>query len=161
MPARTSTVTSSTRIANLALALATAAFLARAAHSGSQGAGADADDFITGGGWIDETPNANRADFGFKVGVDHAGDFAGQLNYVDRRADVHLKAESITSYIAIDAVTREFTGTARINGESGFTFTVTVSDVDEPGTADSFEIAVSSGYAAGGVLEGGNIQLHD
>jgi hypothetical protein len=56
---------------------------------------------------------------------------------------------------------RRIEGTAKINGQSGFTYEVTVCDHGEPGDADTFDLSLSNGYAASGNLQGGNIQLHD
>ena len=125
------------------------------------GGGAPVEDFVTGGGWIDGTPSGERANFGLKAGFDGVS-FFGHLNYIDKDEGMHVKAESITAYTAIDATTRRILGTARIDGESGFTFELIVSDVDEPGRPDEFELTLSNGYTASDTLQGGgNIQLHD
>jgi hypothetical protein len=125
------------------------------------GAGAGAEDFVTGGGWIDGTPTGARGNFGLKGGMDENGAFFGHLNYVDHEDNMHVKAESITGYVLIDETTRQIEGTARIDKESGFTFTLIVSDAGEPGAADTFELTLSNGYTASGTLQGGNIQLHE
>ena len=52
-------------------------------------------------------------------------------------------------------------GTAEINHQSGFTYTVDVADNGEPGTNDTFAITLSNGYSAGSIVSGGNIQLHN
>lgn len=116
-------------------------------------------DFVTGGGFIN-TDNG-KANFGFVAGFKPNHDtLSGNLNYVDRAADIHLKSQSITSYGG-EGNTRTFSGDATINGEGGFTYTVTVSDNGEPGKGnDTFSIEISNGYRASGVLAGGNIQLH-
>ena len=119
------------------------------------------DDFVTGGGWIVGTPTGARANFGLKGGVDVNGAFFGNLNYVDHATNMHVKSDTITNYVIVDATTRTIEGTATIDGVPGFTFSVTVSDAGEPGSSDTFEITLSSGYSASGTLQGGNIQLHD
>lgn len=124
------------------------------------GAGVSADDFVTGGGWIVGTPSGKRANFAIKGGVAADGDFAGHLNYIDHSDGMHVKAADITSYVALDDTTRELQGTASIDGVPGFTFIVVVSDGGEPGRSDTFDLELSSGYSASGVLQGGNIQLH-
>ncbi len=117
-------------------------------------------DFITGGGQITGTPSGNRADFGLAAGtVGNA--FWGHLNYVDQTANLHVKATAITAYDLVDAKTRRIQGNAEINGQDGFTFTVEAADNGEPGTSDTFNISLSSGYQAGGPLTHGNIQLHN
>jgi hypothetical protein len=49
---------------------------------------------------------------------------------------------------------------AEINGQAG-DYVVDVEDNGEPGRADRFEITLSNGSTAEGMLKGGNIQLHD
>jgi hypothetical protein len=71
----------------------------------------------------------------------------------------------VTAYSALDAVTRRIVGTARMNGQGGFTYQVDVSDNGEPCRNDGFAIRLwnASGalvYSASGTLGGGNIQLH-
>jgi len=121
--------------------------------------GVPADDFVTGGGWITGTPSGARANFGFKAGSDDTGAVFGNLNYIDHSTNLHVKAGTITSYIVLNPTTRQFQGSATIDGAAG-TFTATVTDAGEPGTADTFAITLSTGYAASGTLQGGNIQLH-
>ena len=51
-------------------------------------------------------------------------------------------------------------GTAEINGGNG-TYAADVADNGEPGRGrDIFTLTLSTGYTAGGAIEGGNIQLH-
>jgi len=120
--------------------------------------GAQEVDMVTAGGWITGTPTGARANFGV-VARDPATP-SGNLNYVDHGDRIHVKSESITSYTIVDDTTRQITGTASIDGVSGFTFTATLVDAGEPGTADSFELTLSSGYSASGTLQGGNVQIH-
>ena len=116
-------------------------------------------DFVTGGGFIDAS--GEKGNFGFVAGFKPGQSaMSGQLNYLDHGRGIHVKASSITGYDGTGN-TRTFSGDATVNGEPGFTFKVTVSDVAEPGRGvDSFEIWVSNEYHAGGKLAGGNIQLH-
>src|SRR5438034_4246404 len=116
-------------------------------------------DFVTGGGFIDAS--GGKGNFGFVAGFKPGQTvMSGQLNYLDHGAGIHVKASGITGYEGTGN-TRTFSGDATVNGETGFTFKVTVSDVAEPGKgADSFEIGLSNGYHASGRLAGGNIQLH-
>ena len=55
---------------------------------------------------------------------------------------------------------RRITGTCEINGQSGFSYSVDVADNGEPGRNDTFNLHLSNGYGASGLLAGGNIQLH-
>lgn len=116
-------------------------------------------DFVTGGGFINT--DSGKANFGFVAGFKPNQETpSGQLNYIDHAAKMHLKSTSVTSYDGVDN-TRTFSGDATINGQSGFTYTVTVTDNGEPGKGvDKFSIEISNGYKASGVLAGGNIQLH-
>ncbi len=116
-------------------------------------------DFITGGGRIDRTPTGTPAAFGVAGGTID-GVLWGHLNYVDRTADVHVRGTAVTGYEIVNDTTRRITGNAEINGVGGFTYTVESTDNGEPGTLDTFNLALSSGYQAGGLLARGNIQLH-
>jgi len=115
--------------------------------------GKPAGDFVTGGGWIND-----KSTFGVSGGI-KKNKFWGQLLYNDHNG-VQVKSTEVTNYIVIDAVTRQIEGLAKINGEGSFAYTVVVVDNGEPGRNDSFNIVLSTGYNASGILNGGNIQLH-
>jgi len=116
-------------------------------------------DFVTGGGWINV--DAKRGNFGFNAGFKpNASSPTASFNYIDHNTGMHVKSTSITVYVqGASPTTRHFEGDATIDGVSG-TYSVDVADNDEPGTTDTFAIVLSNGYAAGGTLAGGNIQLH-
>lgn len=113
-------------------------------------------DFVTGGGWIN-----NKSTFGVSGGIKN-NSFWGNLSFNDHAKSngVKVKSTSVTGYIVLDAVTRQIEGIANVNGESGFKFTLIVTDNGEPGRDDSFSLTLSNGYHVSGVLQGGNIQLH-
>lgn len=125
------------------------------------------EDRVTGGGWIDGTNG--KGTFGVSGGTKRGG-FRGQLSYEDHgqkgsRDDVKIKSTGVTGYSALDAVTRRIAGTARMNGQRGFTYQVDVSDNGGPGRNDVFALTVWNAagavvYSASGTLKGGNIQLH-
>jgi len=122
-------------------------------------------DFVSGGGWINPT-ESSRANFGFNAGL-KAGSSTpdGHLNYIDHGAGMKVKATSVDAYgRGLTATSRNFSGSAEVNGVAGYTYSVEVADNGEPGRADTFSITLSSNgkqvYAAGGTLGGGNIQLH-
>jgi len=117
-------------------------------------------DFVTGGGWI-QLQNC-RANFGFNAGFKGAsGTPEVQLNYIDHTTGMHVKATSVTEYVATGPTSRRFKGGAEIDGVPGQSYDVEVADNGEPGrNTDSFSIQLSNGYRAGGKLAGGNIQLH-
>jgi hypothetical protein len=116
-------------------------------------------DFVTGGGWI--PLRTTRGNFGFNAGFKpNASSPTVSFNYIDHDTGMHVKAASITVYVVGSSpTTRHFEGDASIDGVLG-TYAVDVSDNGEPGTADTFAMVLSNGYAVGGTLGGGNIQLH-
>jgi len=71
-----------------------------------------------------------------------------------------VKGTGVTDYKVVNATTRHIEGTAEINGQPG-RYLVDVADEGEPGRADSFHLQLSNGYEATGVLNGGNLQLHN
>ncbi|MBI4168864.1 MAG: cadherin-like domain-containing protein [Acidobacteria bacterium] len=112
----------------------------------------------TGGGWI--SSGNSRANFGFNATRSLAGQTSGHLTYDDKGAKVKVMSESISSLV-LTGNKATFSGSCTVNKKSGFTFTVEVTDEGEPGTSDTFTIRLSNGYATGGTLGGGNIQIHN
>lgn len=108
----------------------------------------------------------NDTSGGFNVQSSDGTTFKGQLQFSDKLEDINLHSESMTA-LAVDpsGTTATFKGTAKVNGEPGYTFKVIVEDNGEPGTGDSFLIVVKDStdttiYLKGGTLSGGNIQIH-
>ena len=117
-------------------------------------------DFVTGGGWITGTPSGAKGTFGVSGGIKN-GAFWGHLTYIDHGPNgPKVKGTGVTTYVVVDATTRRIEGSAEIDGQSGFTYTVIVADNGEPGRNDTFTLSLSNGYTASGSLGGGNIQLH-
>src|SRR5712691_103099 len=121
-------------------------------------------DFVTGGGWITGTPSGAKGTFGVAGGIKN-GALWGHLTYIDHGQNgLKVKGTGVTAYTAPDLKThptlRRIEGTAEVNGQSGFTYQVDVSDNGEPGRSDTFSLTLSNGYSASGSLDGGNIQLH-
>jgi hypothetical protein len=117
-------------------------------------------DFVTGGGWIEQSGQKNnKATFGVSGGIKQ-NQFWGQLSFDDHSNSIKVKSTAVTGYFVLGPVTRRIEGTATINGEGSFTYTVIVTDNGEPGRNDSFSLALSTGYSISGTLSGGNIQLH-
>jgi len=115
-------------------------------------------DFVTGGGWI-IAPSGSKGTFGVAGGIMGKG-LWGHLTYIDHGASLRVKGISVTGYTVTAPNSRRIKGTCEINGVPG-TYTVEVTDNGEPGKGkDLFTITLSNGYTAGGLLEGGNIQLH-
>jgi hypothetical protein len=118
---------------------------------------------VSGGGRIDPSDVPGKAAFGFDVEFVSGGAApTGELNYVDRESGLELAATSLDSLV-ISGTHVKFTGTATVNGVPGKRFEVQVDDLGEPGSSDTFSIRIvePGGYAAGGVLVGGNIQIHE
>jgi len=127
---------------------------------GENGAGHfEVTDRLTGGGFITGTPSGAKGNFGVAGGVKN-GALWGHLNYIDHGTGMHVKHVTITAYSATNPNERQISGTCEINGTGGYTFSVFAADNGEPGSGDTFNIFLSTGYSAGGYLGGGNIQLH-
>jgi hypothetical protein len=123
-----------------------------------------------GGGDNDMSSDKNFATFGFNAGLKN-GVPDGQLEYNDHGRGLKFHSTSITSF-SLDPNNPNcaiFSGTGRLNGVDGYTFTVRACDNAEPGRgADTFEITITgpNGYSYSSdtyfsdVLTGGNIQEH-
>lgn len=117
-------------------------------------------DFITGGGWIEQNGSKNnKATFGVSGGIKQ-NEFWGQLSFDDHANSIKVKSTAVTGYVVLGPVTRKIEGTATINGTGSYSYTVIVSDNGEPGRQDTFSLELSTGYQISGTLSGGNIQLH-
>lgn len=116
-------------------------------------------DLVTGGGSI--SVGSSNGTFGFFAGIKDGLIFVG-CEYVDHDTDFQVKMLSISAYeLGAAAECRHFEGQAAIDGVAGFGYSVDVCDNAEPGTGvDTFNISLSNGYSAGGVLQGGNVQHH-
>ena len=115
-------------------------------------------DFVTGGGWI-LTPAGSKGTFGVAGGIKGKG-LWGHLTYIDHGTNLKVKGTGVTSYVVTGPTSRQIEGTCEINGVPG-TYKVDLADNGEPGRGrDLFTITLSTGYTAGGALEGGNVQLH-
>lgn len=109
---------------------------------------------VTGGGWV----NASRSSFGFNAHRSPNGTSAtGVVTYQDKLAGVRITSTSITS-VVITGTSATIIGRANVNGLA-VDLRVEIIDLGEPGSSDSFEIFAGS-YASGGILDGGNIQIH-
>jgi len=114
-------------------------------------------EFVTGGGWI-TGPSGAKANFAVAGGKEPGW---GHLTYLDHgQPAMRVKATAITAYTNLGGNVRRVEGTADVNGQPG-TFQADVADNGEPGRMDTFALRLSNGYAASGMLEGGNIQLHN
>ena len=117
-------------------------------------------DFVTGGGWITGTPSKAKGNFGVAGGIKQ-GALWGHLVYIDHGSNgPRVRGTGVTAYVVVNTTSRHIEGTAEVNGQPGFTYSVDLADHGEPGANDTFTIGLSNGYAASGHLDGGNIQLH-
>jgi hypothetical protein len=113
---------------------------------------------VTGGGSIDVVNGIGT--FGFIVQRQAAdASIHGQLQYVNHASGDKVHSVEFTSF-AIIGNTATFGGVCT-NNVAPCTFTVNVTDNDEPGFEDTFTISVSAGPTEGGTLRSGNIQIHD
>ena len=114
-------------------------------------------DFVTGGGWITQTPSGARANFAVAGGIKNGG-FWGHLTYIDHgNPGMKVKGTGVTAYVVTGTTSRHIEGTT----DAGATYTADVSDGGEPGRGvDTFVLTLSNGYSAGGPIAGGNIKLH-
>lgn len=113
---------------------------------------------ITGGGWIDGVLGKGTFGLTAKVAIDETS--SGNLTYQDHGVqDRTVKSTAITS-VTVNGNCAQISGMATVDGSGSFGFQVQVCDNGEPGTSDTFSIAMSDGYVAGGTLRGGNIQIH-
>lgn len=112
---------------------------------------------VTGGGQTAGASEVESIAFGFNAKSSEGG-FKGNCNVVDRTASVHIKCIDVISLVRSGNSATIF-GNATINGAET-TYRIDVQDIGEPGTGvDSFTIVTTSGYSAGGVLKGGNVQV--
>jgi hypothetical protein len=125
-----------------------------------------------GGGWYSPLNDNNvglggKATFGFIVKY-IKDQTAGNLEFQFSVSQLNLKSTSI-AWIVVSGSNVQFTGSATIDGNSGFFFRVIAQDKGEPGVGkDTFAIKVWSGdpesggeliHSSHNILAGGNIQV--
>lgn len=105
---------------------------------------------VTGGGQVPTA--ASSASFGIT-----ARDASGQFELKEKGGrNVHSTSIAAT---VVSGTQATIYGFATVDGTGSVQFRVTVDDQGEPGTNDSFRIVMSDGYAAGGTLQRGNVQV--
>jgi len=109
---------------------------------------------VTGGGWIDEPENAFELTAQYRAGL---GAPTGTIVYQDNAAGLELRSVELTSLIVHRATRAVILGAGTVNGQTE-EFRLVVEDNGERGLNDTFHISWS-GYEAGGLLNGGNIQI--
>jgi hypothetical protein len=117
---------------------------------------------VTGGGHI-----GKNISFGFDVSTDSHGKkkIKGNIQYNDKTSKIKLHGNNVTSLFIDSSLTQaSFNGNAIINGTSGFTFHVSITDPDKNGEHDVFSIMISDGsgnlvYQNSGQVKG-HIEIH-
>jgi len=111
---------------------------------------------VRGSGWF-LTSGRFRNSFMFEVRMSDGNiEPSSYLRYLDGRRRLYLASADISS-LSISDNTASFEGECMINGKSGYSFRVTVTD----GAPDTFEIVVRGGinYSSSGSLRGGDIKI--
>jgi hypothetical protein len=112
---------------------------------------------VTGGGQTGTAGGASGIAFGFNAKSSEGG-ITGNCNVVDRTANVHIRCIDVASLVRSGNSAMIF-GIATVNGAET-TYRIDVQDIADPGAGiDRFTIVTASGYSAGGVLKGGNVQV--
>lgn len=118
----------------------------------------------TGGGWIPDIGTDARANFGFNARFDGTNP-AGHITYDANNGGISLKGNVLELFVS--DFEASFSGTCTLKDGTACSYQADVEDNAEPGKgADSFAIRVftSDGlvllHSAGGLLGGGNIQIH-
>ena len=114
---------------------------------------------VTGGGQVPNAAATDQVAFGFNA-KNASGSPQGECNVVDPSASkTQVKCLDVTTLVQ-SGTHATFFGHARVNG-TATTYRIDVDDLAEPGRGhDTFKIQTASGYAVGGVLVGGNVQVH-
>jgi hypothetical protein len=113
---------------------------------------------VTGGGQVLNAAGTDKQAFGFNAKSDQKG-VQGACTLVDPSTDITVKCLDVTTVVQSGQHATLF-GRATVN-DVPTDVRIDVDDHGEPGRgSDTFRIQTSSGYTAGGVLAGGNIQVH-
>jgi outer membrane protein assembly factor BamB len=118
---------------------------------------------ITGGGWI-SIKGDPKATFGIVGQYQDSKTAQGNVEYQDHKANLNIKSIQISTVATtLDNNKGAITGLAHVNGTGSYPFVVYVEDNGEPGKGiDVFNISLPTyPYSNGGILNGGNIQIHN
>lgn len=115
---------------------------------------------VTGGGHVLNPIDGEEVAFGFNAKAD-ATRINGNCTVVDKAPIRNVKIKCLTvDSLVQSGNTATFFGQAEINGVTT-NYRIDVTDNGEPGAgSDTFTIQTGSGYAAGGTLDNGNVQVH-
>jgi hypothetical protein len=117
---------------------------------------ADTPGRATGGGMIPGAGGQSTVTFGFNA-MSTGATFKGNCTVVDHALGKQVKCLDVTSYVQ-SGNHGTFRGNGTVNG-TPTGYRIDVIDNGEPGFGDTFLIATASGYSAGGILTGGNVQV--
>ena len=113
---------------------------------------------VTGGGYLPDATLAGLVSFGFNA-QSSGGGVKGNCNVIDHGTGQHLKCLDVTTLVQTPTHATFF-GEATVDGVAT-NYRIDVDDLGEPGVwRDTFKIQTDGGFAAAGVLTGGNIQIH-
>ena len=113
---------------------------------------------VTGGGQTLNGLIVHGLTFGFNARSDGI-DARGHCNVIDHAARIHIRCLNVTTLIQVGIHATLF-GDALVDGVAT-RYQIDVDDVDESGRfRDSFFIKTDSGYAGGGLVTSGNVQVH-
>ena len=115
---------------------------------------------VTGGGHFINPADNEKVAFGFNA-QSAANGLKGNCTVVDiaPSRNVKIKCLDVTALVQT-ATSATVYGHAQINGVAT-DYRIDVTDLAEPGKGrDTFAIQTTSGYSAGGTLDGGNVQVH-
>lgn len=118
---------------------------------------------ISNGGWI-ITEDGHRASFGGHARVSNGSDpdVDGNQEYQDKVEPINYHSNDVITVVcSSDRTEATMYAEGTVNGAGSFIARISVKDVDEPGSADTYDILVDNGYTSGEdrVLQGGNIQI--
>ncbi len=116
-------------------------------------------DYVTGQGYITSTPSPSTK-YGYFSFFAQApnGVASGNATYDDDGSSEHVKSIGVTSYTSTGPKGRQFQGQATVRNKPG-TFNYVIDVQDNGASGDLFNISVSDGYQASGVVASGTIEL--
>jgi hypothetical protein len=117
---------------------------------------------VTGGGTLGSDKDSLKATFGFTVQYKQGNSAPqGNLTYQDHTSGLRLKAVSF-DLLFIDGDHVWLHGAGTVNNGQVVEFAIEMAVSSNPDQPDAFRIYIPgwNGYAAGGELKGGNIEIH-
>ncbi len=117
---------------------------------------------VSGRGWL--TDDSEKVSFGFSAKYAKDSEVPlGQLQLVDRsgESDLNIRTEGFNWLVVSSDNLAFLQGQASVNGVSGYSFELLVSDNGTPGKGkDFFELSIYGLTIVSGFIDGGNIAVH-